>query len=284
MAIWKAPPGDENRWGFDGNEKPPWLMVHLAPGGGKQMYLDSAAGKILRSTVPHIAEVSDHGTDGSSRVAWIEGRLPGRARIEVLNPSTGAVEAVLSVRVKRKIFRTISFYFVEDKGGEKTTRQPAIIDNLITQINDIFESQANVVLESGGFQNIKLDFHLTDVVTLYSSSRMEKLYREDMWNKVFRMHRGGFYDLSVFFVPVPIWHGDRNDVVFTKDNNCIVEDGAMGPEYVVPHAIGRMLGCLVTSDPNKINHLMFWDPGSATSIFPRSDNFIPKSCINILNP
>ncbi len=158
-------------------------MVHHAPGGGKQMYLDFAAGKLLRSTAPHIAEVSDHGTDGASRVAWIEGRLPGRTRIEVRHPRTGAVEAVLAVRVKRKIFRTINFFFVEDKGGEKTTRQPGIIDNLIDEMNNIIESQANVRFESGGFQNIKLDFHLTDVVALQSATGTEKLYREDMWTR-----------------------------------------------------------------------------------------------------
>ncbi len=284
MAVWKAPPGNENDWGFDRNEMPPWLMVHHAPGGGKIMYLDFAGGKRLSSNNPRVADVSDLRMDGMSRVVWIEGRMPGRARIEVRNPSTDALEGMLTVRVKPKISRTINFFFVEDKGGEKTTRRPNIVDGLIDAMNQIYEGQTNVRFESGGFQDIKLDFHLNDVVALNSSTGIEKLYREDMWNKLFARYRGGSNELSVFFVPVPIWHGDRNDVVFTKDNNCVIEDGAIGPDFILPHAVGRMLGCPVTSDPNKINHLMFWDPGSPTSIFPRSDNFIPKRCNSILNP
>jgi hypothetical protein len=50
----------------------------------------------------------------------------------------------------------INFIFVEDRGGNRTIRQPDIIDGIIDHLDRIFENQANITFEGWNGGDIKL--------------------------------------------------------------------------------------------------------------------------------
>ena len=101
-----------------------------------------------------------------------------------------------------------------------------------------------------------------------------------LWRDIFRKLDNRQADFNVYFVPTedPI-NTNRNDIAFVDGTNCVIEDGFIGLDKILPHTVGRLLGCPVTFDLNHIQFLMFWND----TIF-RSDNFIPKDCAEVMNP
>lgn len=285
--TWKARTLELN-WGFDETVTPNWLMV--GHGESTSMLLDFAAGKIIRSTNPRIVEVSDGGMEGQSRVIWFEGKSPGPpTRVEVRDPNTNSLESVIEVSVKENRAIGISLNFVVDGVGNKTVRGPGTAPVLIDDLNNIFDPQANVSFELLRAAPLEIKNVLGDVVReepdIMDKNRKTGFARvasEWMWDKIFAQNaENGF---NIYFVPIDKKVTDNDTLVFTKGDNCIIEDGKQLPIYTLAHAIGRMLGCPVTSDLNHMNHLMFWDPGVGKDFFTRRADFIPKRCANIMNP
>jgi hypothetical protein len=193
---------------------------------------------------------------------------------------------VLEVSVKNGQRQKISFHFVEDRGGNRTTRQPDVVDGLIDLLNGIYEAQTNISFEGWSGGDIKLDTYLTDVVAEERDAKSKTLTGEaiiigkGIWREIFAKKRDNSADFNVYFVPTdePA-NTNRNAIPYTDfDGNCVIEDGREPLDIILPHAIGRMLGCPITTDPNNIQQLMFWD-----DTLRRSDNFIPKACANIMN-
>ena len=288
IPQWKVPTGLGGRWGFDETATPRWLLVGHRE--SKAMLLDFAPGKIVKSVNQHIAAVSDGGMEGQSRFFMIEGKSPGRTHVEVRDPKTNALQSLLAVRVKKERKFRISFHFVEDKGGNKTVHQPGIVDNLIDDLNNIYQSQTNIMFELWGAGELKLDFHLISGITEGWDAKKKEwtgdgtIAPKDLWNKVFATKGDRSADFNIYLIPADQPVNTNDTLIFTDLDNCIIEDGRQSLVYAVAHAVGRMLGCPITSDPNKMNQLMFWDPGIGSNFFSRSDDFIPKHCANIMNP
>src|SRR5215475_5329944 len=119
---WKEPNGVVGTWGFDKDALPPWLMIGYR--SAKVMLLDFAAGLAVKSMNPAIATISEDLQEGQSRWFMINGKNPGRGFIEVRDLKRQSLAARLEVNVKRKLSLRIGFFFVQDKAGDRTTRQP----------------------------------------------------------------------------------------------------------------------------------------------------------------
>jgi hypothetical protein len=280
---WKEPTvGLEGTWGFDRTSTPPWLMVGV--GQGKAMLLEFASGKLVKSVNDRIAAVTEQGSDPSGRFFEIKGgTYPASTRIEVRNPTTRNLETTLAVSVKGKKRQRVSFHFVEDKAGDKTTRQLDIVDGLIDELNSIYENQTNITFETGVFGDVKVDMDLDDVVLKgfdpkTKSRTGEPITLQRPWREIVRKGDKGS-DFNVFFVPSQ----SPEALLLTQGSDCVIEDGVPLLDVHLPHEIGLSLGCPPTVDFNQGHHLMF----SATSnpnVNPRNGNFIPKACANIMNP
>lgn len=279
---WKAPSPE---WGFDKNATPDWFTVSHVE-GWKEMQLDFGQGKDVKSVNPRIAKINDVGMDGQTRIFRIEGKNPGRTKIEVRNLRTKALESLLEVSVKSRRTLSISFHFVEDRGGNRTVRQPGIIDALIDDLNGIYDIQTSLSFQMYSFADIKLNTHLTDVVVEEKDEKTKSptgeanIIGKGIWREIFAKKGDRLADFNVFFVPTdePV-NTNRNALPYTDyRGNCVIEDGREGLDMILPHAIGRMLGCPITNDLSHIQHLMFFD-----DTLRRSGNFIPKHCANIMN-
>ena len=288
IPQWKAPNGLAGNWGFDETATPRWLMVGHRE--SKAMYLDFAAGATVKSLNPRIAHVSEQFMDGQSRVFMIEGKSPGRTTIEVRDAKTNALHSRLAIKVKKERKFRLSFHFVEDKGGNKTVHLPDTANALIDELNGIYEPQTNAEFELWGAGELKLDFNLiSGIIEGWDAKKKQwngdgRISPKEFWNKVFATKGDRSADFNIYLIPSDQSPNTSDTLIFTQLDNCVIEDGRQPLIYSTAHAIGRMLGCPVTSDPNKMNQLMFWDSGIGANFFSRSSDFIPRDCANIINP
>jgi hypothetical protein len=289
IPIWNVPTlGLTNRHGFDGTVRPSWLMVGYRK--SKDILLEFGKGKLVRSINEPIAEISHNGDDGQDSNYVIKGKMPGNARIEVRDPKTNALQTTLAVTVKDERNLGISFNFCEDGLYNKTKLRPAIANDLIAELNSIYVEQTNILFSLLKAVPLELKNVLgdivreePDVVDPKVKTGFAKLSQSWEWDKIFRTNADN--GINVYFVPSDQQTSGRNDtLIYTKDDNCIIEDGGADTVYSLAHAIGRILGCQFTSDLNKQNHLMFWDQGLGKDFLSRSDNFIPKVNANVMNP
>jgi len=286
---WRIPSiGLGNRFGFDETARPPWLMVgHRKI---KTMLLEFGRGKLVKSMTPHIADISKDGSDeGDNSFFMIEGKSPGQGRIEVRNPKTRALEAALAVSVKNEMTYGVTFNFVQDYLNNKTTLQSGIADALKDSLNEIYRDQTNITFELLQARHLPIDLILNDavieerdIIDNKMKTGFARLPQEREWNKIFAANANDGF--NIYFVPSDKKASENDTLVFTKGSNCIIEDGKQLPMYTLAHAIGRMLGCDFTTDRNRMNQLMFWDPGVESKFFSRSDDCIPRDCANIMNP
>jgi len=144
-------------------------------------------------------------------------------------------------------------------------------------LNKIYNLQTNVFFELGGSEDFKIDITLSDVVYERGDAGEGGLYDKHIWKKIFAKTRGRLDELNVFFVPAHPVDKNPNAIPYTDDErNCVIEDGKEFIEIILPHAVGRMLGC--PPDFKNKHHLMFFDFN-----LRRDGNFIPKHCANIMN-
>jgi hypothetical protein len=279
---WKEPNGMGGAWGFDSHAVPPWLLVGAQ--STKALLLDFAAGLVVRSVTPGVVTLSEGQPEGQSRWFMITGNNPGRGFIEVRDFHHRGLEARLEVSVKRKRTLKIGFYFVQDKAGDTTTRQPGIVDSVIDELNNIYESQTNLTFEAWGGGDVQVNIDLDDVVMKGWDAKSKAWTGDAMslkrvWQEIVAKGDRGA-DFNVFFVPA---QSAGDPLVLTQDNNCVIEDGVLQPAVVLPHEVGLFLGCPETSDFNLAHHLMFSFTQNP-NINSRNGNFIPKACANIMNP
>lgn len=290
MAViqWQVPTlGLDLRWGLDKTARPTWFTVPYR--GSKQLLLQFGKGQLVKSINPPIADVSHDGDEGQNSFYVIEGKMPGNARIEVRDPRTRELNATLAVNVKTEKEYGVSFNFCEDGSYNKTVLQPGIANDLIAGLNSIYMNQTSITFSLLKAAPLELKMIMgdivreqPDVVDPKEKTGYSRLGQSSQWDKVFAANADNGF--NIYFVPSDKPAAQNDTLIYTKGDNCIIEDGRQLPSYTLAHAIGRMLGCPFTSDPNKMNHLMFWHPGVGKNFFSRSDNFIPRDNANVMNP
>jgi len=95
---------------------------------------------------------------------------------------------------------------------------------------------------------------------------------------VFRKHNDS-RSLNIYFAPTDEPAATNNNAlpyVDSTSSSCVIEDGREPVEIILPHAIGRLLGCPLQASNRA--HLMFWD-----AVMRRTGNFIPKACAGTIH-
>jgi len=279
-AIPSAPAGKplfeqkQPKDGFDGTIIPPWQMVPI--NGNKTVILKNAANLDVVSRNPAIATVEDvpkcfiHG----GRELIIRGKMKGVTFIDVKNGAQ--ILASLEVAVKNKKPLRVTFNFVEDKAGHKTTRSIGDVDTWVRNANDILLKQANVEVIKQNARNVKIDQDLGTVVR-YSKHLRGVDPKEHEWDVVVAK-RDNAADFNVFFV----WEYEQDETPNIDDSaeagtaggNCIFEDNiGYQTHETLAHEIGHHLG---------VDHPA---PGLDLLMSPhRTDHRISKAHANIMNP
>ena len=230
--------------GFDGSVTPVWQMVPV--GGRRTVILKNAANLTVTSRNPGVASVKDvqqcfvHG----GRELIIAGKIRGTTFIDVKNGTR--VAASLEVAVKAKKLVRVSFHFVEDNAGHKTTRSASSVSGWVRTMNDIMLPQANVEVLKQRAVNVKINQNLGSVVR-FSQHLPGVPASEHEWNLV-TAKGDASADFNVFFV----WEYEQ-DSTPNIDNtdagalgkNCIFEDQA-GTNIgdTLAHELGHNLGCI----------------------------------------
>jgi hypothetical protein len=280
---WTLPPLVQE-WGFDDTPNPSWFMVPHSPNADKLLRLAFGQGKTVKSVNERICRVRPAGPDPADpdgTYFWFTGRSPGNTRIEVRSPGGKVPEAVLAVSVfaPRKI--SVVFHFVQNRGGNRTTRQPGILPDLVNELDGIFDNQAAVTFdtwESG--HEVKVPFDIVDAVyegkdptDKHKGSNWGELIGRRQWEEVFRKNNDS-RSLNIYFTPTSESAATNDNALPYVDvttGSCVIEDGREPADIMVPHAIGRLLGCPLQQSNR--GHLMFWD-----AVLRRTGDFMPKAC------
>lgn len=285
---WTEPVG-LTEWGLDSTLNPRWFMVPHDPAGGKLLRLAFGQGRTVKSVNERICFVRPDDPDPADpdgSYFWFAGRSPGTTRVEVMRAGSRVPETVLSVSVFARRRFSVVFHFVEDRGGNRTTRQPGILESLVNLLNGVFVDQTAVTFETWETGNqIKVPFDIIDAVyegrdieDKNKGSEWGELIGRRQWEQVFRKNNDS-RSLNVYFTPTndaPSTNANALPYVDTTSGSCVIEDGREPVENILPHAIGRLLGCPLQRDNR--SHLMFWD-----ATLRRLGDFIPKSCATLIH-
>jgi hypothetical protein len=287
-AQWTLPPLSRE-WGFDDGPNPSWFMVPHNPGAQKILRLAFGQGKTVKSVNERICAVTPTGPDPADPDGvyfWFTGKSPGNTRVEVRRPGAKVPETVLAVSVFAPRTISLTFHFVEDRGRNRTTRQPGILPGLVSDLDGIFEHQTAVTFETWEPGNeLKLPFDVVDAVyegkdlaDKNLGSNWGELIGRRQWEQVFRKNNDG-RSYNIYFTPT-IESAATNDnalpYVDWSNKACIIEDGREPVENILPHAIGRLMGCPLQESNRE--HLMFWD-----AVLRRTGDFIPKECARMIH-
>ena len=262
--------------GFDPNATPPWQMVPV--NGHKVVRLMNANDLDVTSANPAIATVEEinkcfvHG----GREFIIRGKLKGTTFIEVREGAK--LWSRLEVAVKNYKPLKVSFHFVQDNAGHKTTRSPSDVDSWVKGANNILFPQINVEVKKHNVRpNVKINKDLGSVVR-YSKHLPGVPESEHEWDDVVA-HRDNSADLNVFFV----WEYEQDDKpnqdtsaeAGTSGGNCLFEDNIYKPTYdTLAHEIGHHLGV----------HAHSAKGGDLLMSPQRTDTRINKAHANKMNP
>lgn len=210
----------------------------------------------------------------------ITGEKPGTAYIEV-----GFVQR-LEVSVKTQKTHEISFHFVEDISGNKTTRDPNIVNDLIRSLDDIYSPRTNVSFLLRRAAPTQANVYLPDFFRERMDAEDGITRSQSEWNKlVDKSDNGALF--NVFFVPTV--KPKKSSILFpmahTIGTNLVCDDDRLSDTIinVLSHDIAVALGCNTTSDPKRRHHLMFESPIDRINL-RRTGDFIPKDCVHLINP
>jgi hypothetical protein len=270
---------------FDGTAKPPWLMLAATNGvtsGIDIVNLDNAAGLVVKSRNENIAEFSEPqgSTNNDSRELMITGKSPGVTLIDVFAPgSNTAVLTKLEVSVKNQIVHTIAFHLVTDSLVIKSTRSSTSLTILHNVLNDIFWKRANVRFNLTRSDSIEASTNLMNIVIEQERHSSHAPRRE--WDKLVA---GGDPDaeINVFFMPWEASVAKRPTEMLVYDGDIVCADSMSDDDLRVafPHVIGSFLGCPVDYNDRHKDYLMYESHAEATD----GGSFMPKDCINMINP
>jgi hypothetical protein len=170
----------------------------------------------------------------------LRGHMKGKATIEARNGASLLVSLEAEVKDKKTV--KLTFSFVEDSAGHKTTRNSADVDGWVTNANKIMFNQANIELKKHNVRpTYKVNKDLGNVV-LWSATAAQNEWKEVVAN------RDGTADLNVFLV----WEYEQ-DATENIDNaeagtlrhegNCLLEDNiGYQTHETLSHEIGHFLG------------------------------------------
>ena len=281
--------------GFDKDATPRWQMV--AYGNPfptvKRVSLKNAAGMDVESVNTNIA-IIDETTDtifSDFRQFEITGKSPGPTFIEVWDPNSKTLfSRLLEIDVKNKLSYKIAYHFVEDNRFKQTKLDASILTRLHFNLNDIYENQTNITFDMTRAAPIQVNTSMDDIIREQEKNDPwwdgEQAWRGPYveWNKLVK-HGDPSALFNVFFVPRSKKEPFAGRPSLTQLDGDIVCEDVMTVEEVeraLAHEICRNLGCPVTHDINRGNHLTFrWYPPTPDL---RGGRFISKTCANIMNP
>ncbi len=283
--------------GFDPYSTPPWLMVPVR--GVKRIRLLNAPKAVVTSTTPGVATVEEvdvirartlggklvaakQAAAGGSyveerfRIAQGKGRRPvgpvdginarefvvkgymaGRTYLEA-RINNGLVARV-EVSCKRARIVRITFNFVRDSAGHKTSRNPGQVDQWLHDMNEIYTPQANIICRKNNARWVNVAKNLGSVVR-YSAHLPGVPASQHEWDDV-AAKRDGTADFNYFLV----WEYEQDATPSHDDTdagamngNCIFEDDA-GAEVseTLAHELGHFLGVQDFYENNHVGWLMY---------------------------
>lgn len=256
--------------GFDHTVTPRWQMVPL--NGSKTVRLMDGDGLTVTSTSPAVTvhEINKCFVHGG-REFILRGHLKSKTIIEARNAT--AVVARLEAEVKTKKTVKLTFNFVRDNAGHKTTRNPADVDTWVKNANTIMFEQANVELKK---QNVRPTYAVNEdlgTCVIWSATQAQ-----DEWHKVVA-NRDGTADLNVFLV----WEYEQDATenidntaagTLRNEGNTLMEDNLPFQTHeTLAHEIGHYLG----AGHSATGADLLMSPG-------RTANRISKAHATIMNP
>ncbi|QDG76883.1 hypothetical protein [Labrenzia sp. PHM005] len=266
--------------GFDSSVTPNWQMV---PVGGQRTLTVTGHGTLVPRVNPtNIANVALNNSGGSARLV-ITGRVAGKGHIEwVPNlDHTGTVAAAnkleLSVKAERRI--QTAFHYIKDNAGHTTNRNRSDLNTLITGVNAILTTQANVTMVRKSAAVAEVAQNLGAVVRF--SSHLEGVAAsEHEWDDVTAL-ADSTADFNVFFVwqyeqdATPAVNNTRAGTI-ASEKNCLMEDTMSSPHAeTLAHETVHLLGIADHSAAHQ--HLI-------ASGAHRNGQLISKSQANTINP
>ena len=220
--------------GFDHTVVPPWQMV---PKGGEKIVRlmggDSVTVFPQNPSICTLHETEKCFTHGG-REFELRGIMPGKTQLIGYFGTSPVCR--LDVEVKKELVVTMSFHYVSDNAGHKTTRTPGGLPALFDYAKKILYDQLNVVIKKMSVHpNVKIDEDLGP----------EIVFDHGEWPKVVKK-RDNSVDCNVFFV----WEYNNSPGVdieagtLRKEGNILMEDniGYANHGWTLAHEIGHYLG------------------------------------------
>lgn len=238
-ASWRMTHANQ---GFDQAANPDWLMV--AEKGSKTIELRDGQNMVVTADDATVIEVRELLSAASQaiRSITIRGKKKGSTFVRVRQGAT--LKLSLEVCVKGIKNVKVSFNFVSDKAGHKTTRNTSLVDAWVKTMNTIYVPQTNIYVKKQSSRSVKVNRDLGTVVR-YSSHLAGVAAGQHEWGHVVAK-RDTSADFNFFFV----WAYEQDNTPATdntdagaKNGNCLFEDAA-GTEVAetMAHELGHHLG------------------------------------------
>jgi hypothetical protein len=272
--------------GMDSNASPRFQMVPV--GRSRFVALHDGAGMTVTNLNPlacTLTEIRESQLPSDDRAPSSAGdryfRIEGLAKGGALLMATGGslIPLFLEVAVKEKRQQLITFNFLSDNAGHRTTRPAANVGQWMPTLNYIWRRQANVELVNHGIRTTRIAQNLGATIMVPADNSLDATF-----NLIGSAGDSGA-DLNVFFVWDLQQTGSTGDLdAFTSigtagsgsPGTCLFEDSAgAGQPISLAHEVGHHLG--LNHDTHRRIDLMWPTTGE------RGFN-LTKDDVNAANP
>ena len=257
--------------------------------GDRYIILRDGVGLSLSVTIPGLVTISEVNLNATpskgrqpsrtnDRIIKIHGNTKGNTVLQAKN-AAGAVVVKLELGIKDKKTTNVTFNFVKDNAGHKTTRVLSATAQLVATLNYVYNGQANIEIKQKASRWVTIAQNLGQVVR-FSSHLPGVPAAQHEWSIV-TASGDPTADMNIFFV----WEYEQdatplvdNTDAGTSAANCIFEDNAgvqLGES--VAHEIGHFLGCGDHYILARKRELMY-------GYTDTRGIHIPKQDVNIMNP
>lgn len=230
---------------FDENAHPPWLMmpngelfmITLYNGDDTDVSIVSPAMAKLEEVLDATPRKQSNGTlktparIKNMRDFRLTGLMSGTTFIEARKD--GRLLARLEVNVTEPIPFTVTFNYVSDNAGHRTTRDISTLDDLIIKANFYLTSSANIKIIKHNARALPFDRNLGRVVQ----------YRT-VWD-IIASKRDKTATFNIFFV----WEYEQDDTLDHDDADaaamqrvCMFEDDCSDPHLTLVHELIHLMG------------------------------------------